>query len=66
MPKPKPKYPESLTGYSCPNCGAICGNHTLLSRTEPEFSYQPGPHYSWEETHKCKKCETIYTLKNST
>jgi len=57
---------ESTTGYSCPNCGAICSDKTLISRTEAEFEELPYPHYSWEETHKCQKCETLYLLHNGT
>ena len=57
---------ESTTGYSCPNCGAICSDKTLISRTEAEFEELPDPHYSWEETHKCQKCETLYLLHNGT
>lgn len=53
---------ESTAGYSCPNCGAICSDKTLISRTEAEFEELPNPHYSWEETHKCQKCETLYLL----
>jgi hypothetical protein len=57
---------ESTTGYSCPNCGAICSDKTLISRTEFEFEELPDPHYSWDETHKCQKCETLYLLHNGT
>ena len=57
---------ESTTGYSCPNCGAICSDKTLISRTEAEFEELPDPHYSWEENHKCQKCETLYLLHNGT
>mgnify|MGYP001378501293 CR=1 FL=1 len=57
---------ESTTGYSCPNCGAICSDKTLISRTEAEFEELPDPHYSWVETHKCQKCETLYLLHNGT
>ncbi len=28
---------ESTTGYSCPNCGAVCSDSTLISRTDSEF-----------------------------
>lgn len=57
---------ESTTGYSCPNCGAICSDKTRISITETEFKELPDPHYSWEETHKCQKCETLYLLHNGT
>ena len=57
---------ESTTGYSCPNCGAICSNKTLKSKTEVEFDEYPDPHYSWDEIHTCQKCETIYLLHNGT
>ena len=57
---------ESTTGYSCPNCGAICSDKTLISRTDFEFKDYPDPHYSWDETHKCQKCETLYLLHNGT
>ena len=57
---------ESKTGYSCPNCGTICSDRTLISRTDSEFVEYPDPHYSWDETHKCQKCETLYLLHNGT
>jgi predicted RNA-binding Zn-ribbon protein involved in translation (DUF1610 family) len=57
---------ESTTGYSCPNCGAICSDKTLISRTDSKFEEDPNPHYSWDETHKCQKCETLYLLHNGT
>ena len=57
---------ESTTGYSCPNCGEICSDRTLISTTDSEFKEFPSPHYSWDETHKCQKCETLYLLHNGT
>ncbi len=57
---------ESTTGYSCPNCGTICSDKTLISRTDSKFEEDPNPHYSWDETHKCQKCETLYLLHNGT
>lgn len=57
---------KSFTGYSCPNCGAVSSEHTLVSRTDPDFSYEPDPHYSWTETHSCKQCRTLYSLENGT
>ena len=57
---------ESTTGYSCPNCGAICSEKTIVSKTETIFEELPDPHYSWDETHKCQKCETLYLLHNGT
>ena len=57
---------ESTTGYSCPNCGAVCSEKTLILKTETMFEEWPDPHYSWDETHKCQKCETLYLLHNST
>ena len=57
---------ESTTGYSCPNCGAISSEKTLISRTDAEFEEYPDSHYSWDETHKCQKCETLYLLHNGT
>ena len=59
---------ESKTGYSCPNCGCICSEKSLKSKTEPEFLYYPDvdPHYSWIEIHECVKCETIYKIHNGT
>ena len=57
---------ESTTGYSCPNCGAICSEQTIVSKTEMIFEELPDPHYSWDETHKCQKCETLYLLHNGT
>lgn len=57
---------ESVTGYSCPNCGRICSDHTLVSRTEPVFAEYPDYHYEWDETHKCLACETTYIIHNGT
>lgn len=57
---------KSITGYSCPNCGAICSQSTFISKTESEFKEEPDPHYDWNEIHKCKKCETTYLLHNGT
>ena len=57
---------ESITGYSCPNCGAICSDKTLVSMTEVIFNELPDPHYDWDEIHKCQKCETYYLLNNGT
>lgn len=57
---------ESTTGYSCPNCGVVCSDRTLISRTDPEFEEYPYQHYNWDETHKCQKCETLYLLHNGT
>ena len=57
--------------FCCPNCGT----HSNLENTEPtsfldkdetEFSYEPEPHYSWDELHKCLHCGTIYIIKNGT
>ena len=62
----KNKLPESTSGYSCPNCGCVCSEHSLQSKTEPIFKELPDPHYFWKETHKCTKCETIYTINNGT
>lgn len=64
---------KSVTGYSCPNCGAICSTSkavgpgsSFISSTKPEFKMLPDPHYDWVETHQCLKCDTIYTLDNGT
>ena len=57
---------KSTTGYSCPNCGTICSDRTLILRTDFKFEEDPNPHYSWDETHKCQKCETLYLLHNGT
>ena len=57
---------ESTTGYSCPNCGAVYTDKTLISKTETIFEDSPHPHYSWDEIHKCQKCDTIYLLHNGT
>jgi hypothetical protein len=58
--------PFSTSGYSCPNCGAVCSDKTLLKQTKPEFCDEPEYHYEWIETHKCSKCETIYKLNKAT
>jgi predicted RNA-binding Zn-ribbon protein involved in translation (DUF1610 family) len=58
------KILKSVTGYSCPNCGAICSDHSFVSATKKEMNHNYN--YSWTETHKCTKCETIYTLENGT
>lgn len=61
------KIPMSITGYSCPMCGAAHdAQHSMISMTTPQFKTQPDPHYSWTEIHKCVKCESKYKLKNAT
>jgi len=55
---------ESKSGYSCPNCEAICSDKTMVSRTEIIFN--DDGFYEWDETHKCQNCETIYLLHNGT
>jgi hypothetical protein len=57
---------KSKTNYSCPNCESICSGKTLIHKTELEFNELPEPYYSWEETHKCQNCETIYIINNGT
>lgn len=57
---------KSITGYSCPNCGSICSEKTLKSRTDAEFNEFPHTHYSWKELHVCAMCETEYILNNGT
>jgi len=57
---------QSKTGYSCPNCGAICSDKTRIAKTEVIFIDYPTPHYRWKETHKCQKCKTVYTIRNGT
>jgi hypothetical protein len=57
---------ESITGCSCPNCDTLCSQDTMVSKTEVEFVEAPDPHYSWDETHKCNRCETVYILHNGT
>lgn len=57
---------NSKTGYSCPNCGAICSEYSLQTVGEPEWFEEPDPHYSWTEIHICQTCETEYTLINGT
>jgi hypothetical protein len=60
------KVVKSITGYTCPNCGAYSSEEkTMIHATNPEFIHEPDPHLSWEEVHKCSKCKTIYHLKNS-
>jgi len=57
---------ESISGYSCPNCGTICSAHTLISMSEVEFDDKFEFTYSWDECHKCQNCETIYIIHNGT
>ena len=57
---------ESLTGYSCPNCGCISSDKSLKHKSETEFDYFPDPHYKWIEIHECVKCDTIYSILNGT
>ena len=49
------KILKSETNYSCPNCGSICSEKTLKSRTDAGFNEFPDPHYSWEEV-PCVQC----------
>lgn len=58
--------PTSITGYSCPNCGAICSDKTLISKSEIDFLCDPDPHYAWDEIHQCQECDTTYLLHNGT
>lgn len=62
----KEEFPKSITGYSCPVCGSIATERTLIHSTPEEFVPEPDPHYAWVETHKCCKCGTTYTLNNGT
>lgn len=57
---------ESITDYSCPNCGAICSDTTLISQTCSKLEEYPSQHYIWDEFHKCQNCETLYLLHNGT
>jgi hypothetical protein len=57
---------ESKTGYTCPNCETVCSEQSIISKTDPVFVEEPDPHYSWDETHKCVSCETVYILHNGT
>ena len=52
--------------YSCPICGEIATNDSLISSSEITFNISPDPHYSWVETHNCKACNITYTIKNNT
>lgn len=58
---------DKSSPYDCPNCGqSNLDERSFVSKTETELVYEPSPHYIWEETHKCIKCETLYTYKNGT
>lgn len=59
------------SGFECPNCGwdeadevsmIECGEPQLAQWAAMEFGGNP---MNWEETHKCPKCKTIFTFKNS-
>lgn len=57
---------KSKTGYSCPKCEAICSEKTLMSRTKPVLCDGNEKYYTWDEKHKCFKCDTMYILNNGT
>jgi hypothetical protein len=57
---------ESKSGFSCLKCYAICSEQSCVSQTETVFKEAPDPHYSWDETHKCTNCGTLYFLHNPT
>jgi hypothetical protein len=57
---------ESKSGFSCPKCNAVCSDYTFMTQTEAVFKEVPDPHYSWDETHKCTNCDTLYFLHNGT
>ena len=60
------KVVDSESGYSCPNCGGMISDKTLVERSEPEFVSREEPAYIWYELHKCERCETYYSLQNGT
>ena len=55
---------KSKNNYSCPKCGAWCVKPTMVAMTEPDFFGDSS--YTWQELHKCPKCETLYTIENGT
>jgi len=60
------KLEESKSGFSCPKCDTTYSEYTFISQTEAVFKEAPDPHYSWDETHKCTNCGTMYLLHNAT
>lgn len=56
----------SLTNYTCPKCNEIASDESFVSRGEIQFNEYPDPNYSWDEIHKCLKCDTLYLLNNGT
>jgi dCMP deaminase len=55
-----------IDSVNCPNCETYISESSFISRTDAEFHEEPDPHYAWEETHECVKCETKFRLRNST
>ena len=58
--------PVTKTGYSCPNCGTICTEKTMISMTKPRLMGIEQESYSWLETHRCQKCKKLYCIPNGT
>lgn len=56
-----------LSAYqSCPNCGSMISDKTLISRSDIGFEDEDQGTYSWTETHRCTKCYSFYLINNGT
>lgn len=57
-------------GFGCPNCGWDGEDEgSLIASSKPRFSYWAamefgGDPMDWDETHKCKKCGTVFKISN--
>lgn len=55
---------ESVTGHSCPNCGTISSDESIITRFKSTFEVDSTPQYSEDEIHICHKCGIMYLLRN--
>lgn len=59
------------TGFECPNCGWDETDETsCIEYSKERSSYWAAMEFGgnpvqWEETHRCKKCKTVFTFTNS-
>jgi len=53
---------------SCPNCGCMVGYEQKPLSTTKSHAVQHYEYisYEWDETHRCRKCKTVFAFTNST
>lgn len=57
-------------GYDCPNCGCDIDEQEALEYTDAIYNYGAAMEFGgnpidWDEKHRCRKCGTIYWVRNS-